>query len=136
MATEKLLIDANGSYTLNECNETGHSLCFGGGFIDVYDQKGKHICQFWAGDAPTVDAVVFPCKIGDTVHRKDGSWDVVGFECDRTGSWKVKLERWKNQFRDYHETTKVSFKSFGKTVFLTREEATAALAKMDGDWNA
>ena len=57
MTTEKRLIDANGSYTLNECNETGHSLCFSVGFIDVYDYKGKHICQFWAGDAPTVDAV-------------------------------------------------------------------------------
>ena len=63
MAKEVRLIDANGSYTLNECNETGHSLCFGGGFVDVYDPKGKHICQFWAGDAPTVDAVeVVRCK--------------------------------------------------------------------------
>ena len=63
MANEKRLIDANGSYTLNECNETGHSLCFGGGFIDVYDPRGKHICQFWSGDAPTVDAVeVVRCK--------------------------------------------------------------------------
>jgi len=52
----KRLIDANDSYTLNDCNDTGHSLCFGGGFIDVYDPKGKHTCQFWAGDAPTVDA--------------------------------------------------------------------------------
>ena len=51
------MIDANGSYTLNDCNDTGHSLCFGGGFIDVYDPKGKHICQFWAGDAPTVEVV-------------------------------------------------------------------------------
>ncbi len=63
MATEKRLIDANGSYTLNEINETGHSLAFGGGFIDVYDPKGKYLCQFWAGDAPTVDAVeVTRCK--------------------------------------------------------------------------
>ena len=81
---------------------------------------------------PTVDAVEMPCKIGDMVHRKDGTWDVVGFECDRTGSWRVKLERWKDQFRDYHETTKVSFKSFGKTVFLTKEAA-VAFAKMDGE---
>lgn len=65
------LIDANGSYTLNECNETGHSLCFGGGFIDVYDPKGKHICQFWAGDAPTVDAVeVVRCRDCAVPHNK------------------------------------------------------------------
>lgn len=84
---------------------------------------------------PTVDAVELPCRVGDMVYRKDGSWNVVGFECDRGGSWKVKLERWKDWFRDYHERTKVSFKSFGKTVFLTREEAESALAKMDGDGN-
>ena len=87
-------------------------------------------------NAPTVDAVELPCRVGDMVYRKDGSWNVVGFECDRGGSWKVKLERWKDWFRDYHERTKVSFKSFGKTVFLTREEAESALAKMDGDGNA
>lgn len=82
---------------------------------------------------PAVDAVIFPCKVGDMVYRKDGAWNVVGFECDRSGSWRVKLERWKDQFWDYHERTKVVFKSFGKTVFLTSEEAEAALAKMDGE---
>ena len=86
-------------------------------------------------DAPTVDAVILPCEIGDMVHRKDGSWNVVGFECDRSGSWKVKLERWKDRFMDYHESTKVSFKSFGETVFLTSKEAAAAFAKKGGDGN-
>lgn len=57
------LIDGNGSYTLNEINGTGHSLAFGGNFIDVYDSDGKHICQFWAGDAPAIDAAeVVRCK--------------------------------------------------------------------------
>lgn len=80
MAKEPRLIDANGSYTLNECNEAGYSLGFGGGFIDVYDPKGKYICQFWAGDAPTVDAVPVVyckdcarCKKGYCTIRKD-SW--------------------------------------------------------------
>ena len=68
MAKEQRLIDANGSYTLNECNEAGYSLGFGGGFIDVYDPKGKYICQFWAGDAPTVVAVEVKCKVGDLVY--------------------------------------------------------------------
>lgn len=80
---------------------------------------------------PTVAAVELPCKVGDMVYRKDGVWNVVGFDCDRTGSWRVKLERWKDQFRDYHESTKVVFGSFGKTMFLTRAAAAAALAKME-----
>ena len=73
--------------------------------------------------------VELPCKICDRVHRKDGMWDVVGFECDRSNSWRVKLERWKDQFVDYHESTKVVFKSFGITVFRTSEEVKAAIAE-------
>jgi hypothetical protein len=73
--------------------------------------------------------VELPCNVGDTVYRKDGAWNVVGFDCNRGGGWSVKLERWKDQFRDYHESTRAVFKSFGKTVFLTREEAEPALAE-------
>lgn len=73
--------------------------------------------------------VELPCKVGDMVHRKDGAWNVVGFECDRSSSWKVKLERWKDQFWDYHETTKIVFKSLGETAFLSDEEAKKAFAE-------
>ena len=63
-----------------------------------------------------------PCKVGDTVYRKDGAWQVVGFECNRANGWLVKLERWKDRFLDCHETTKVVFSAFGKTVFPTEAE--------------
>ena len=67
--------------------------------------------------------IELPCKVGDIVYKKDGAWTVVGFDCNLVNSWKVKLERWKNKYLDEHETTKVVFSSFGKTVFFTEEEA-------------
>ena len=67
--------------------------------------------------------IELPCKVGDIVYKKDGAWTVVGFDCNLVSSWKVKLERWKNKYLDEHETTKVVFSSFGKTVFFTEEEA-------------
>ena len=63
---EMRLVDLYDSFTLNECNGTGYSLAFGGGFIDVYDPKGKPICQFWGGDAPT---------IGPASLRPKGEWE-------------------------------------------------------------
>lgn len=68
-------------------------------------------------------SVELPCKVDDIVYKKDGAWTVVGFDCNLVNSWKVKLERWKNKYLDEHETTKVVFSSFGKTVFFTEEEA-------------
>lgn len=66
--------------------------------------------------------VELPCNVGDKVYRKDGDWTVFGFDCNRANGWKVKLERWKNKYLDEHETTKIVFSSFGKTVFFTEEE--------------
>lgn len=160
MAKERRLIPDGKKVTLEELLP-GTIFAFGDDCIAV---KSEYRCnnglieafiidsgeQFWGGAKTAkeqnelmvqplqivdVDAVELPCKVGDMVYRKDGAWNVVGFECDRTGSWRVKLERWKDQFWDYHESTKVVFKSFGKTVFLTSEEATAKFAKMGGDGN-
>ena len=65
MTNCKRLIDANGSYTLNATDNTGHSLCFGGGIISVMDIRGRCVCEFFSDDAPTVDAV-------EVVH---GQWE-------------------------------------------------------------
>lgn len=73
--------------------------------------------------------IELPCKVGDKVYRKDGVWNVVGFECDRANGWKVKLERWADKFLDLHQTTKVVFSALGKTVFLTEKEAKEAFKK-------
>lgn len=67
MANEKRLIDANGSYTLNATDNTGHSLCFGGGIIGVMDIRGHCVCEFFSDDAPTIEAT-------PVVH---GRWEAV-----------------------------------------------------------
>ena len=57
------LIDANGSFTLNAADNTDYGLCFSGGIISVMDDLGRCVCEFFADDAPTVDAVeVVRCK--------------------------------------------------------------------------
>lgn len=82
----KRLIDANGSYTINSNDNTGYSICFGGGIISVFDDWGRCVCEFDAEDAPTVDAVeVVRCKdcknrddiTGECKHPKAVGWDVI-----------------------------------------------------------
>ena len=88
-------------------------------------------------DYPTVDAVVLPCKIGDVVYfpikdyhdsaiiekisiTEQGicfEWVQYEFGVDLTECW---------------DDGEFGIDEIGKTVFLTREEAEAALAKMDG----
>ena len=77
MATEKRLIDGNGRYTLHASDNTDYSLLFKNGIICVENELGHCVCEFYADDAPTVDAVevvhghmeeIEPCQI--TVDRQ------------------------------------------------------------------
>ena len=78
--------------------------------------------------APTVDAVVLPCKPGEAAFllmTKNGSLRVVPdvvhmIGCDNDG--------WFVGFTNTARTRK--FSDYGKTVFKSQEEAEAALAKM------
>ena len=83
-------------------------------------------------DAPTVDAIVFPCKIGDPV------WFVGTSNANRLnlGVIEATVEKlvlksggiyMKLSCNAMYET---SCRSIGKSVFFSREEAEAALAKM------
>lgn len=88
-------------------------------------------------NAPTLDAVILPCKLGDPVYIiRDCSCHIYGRWNNPKGKCigKVYLGQ---KLRAYHcgcvaetqfEVKHIS--AFGKTVFLTREEAEAALAKM------
>ncbi len=67
MANEKRLIDGNGRYTLHASDNTDYSLLFRNGIICVENELGHCVCEFYADDAPTVDAVeVVRCK--DCIH--------------------------------------------------------------------
>ena len=92
-------------------------------------------------NAPVVDAVILPCKIGETVYV------IRECSCHVYGQWNNPSPRKKcsekvylgKKLRAYHcgYVTETHFEvklisDFGKKVFLTREEAEAALAKMKG----
>ena len=63
MEDEKRLIDGNGRYTLHASDNTDYSLLFRNGIICVENELGHCVCEFYADDAPTVDAVeVVRCK--------------------------------------------------------------------------
>lgn len=85
----------------------------------------QHIWEDWrnglcmameaVNEAPTVEAVVLPCKLGDPVYIIGGKY--------RHG----RFEKWINpsKFR------LSDLEKLGKTVFLTHKEAEEALAKME-----
>lgn len=89
--------------------------------------------------ADTVDAVALPCKPGQTIYRVKNrektisAYTAEGFLYDGA-FWKVRATEmvplWiGNQKKHWY----ISFSSFGKTVFLTRAEAEAALAERRSD---
>ena len=83
---------------------------------------------------PTVDAVVLPCKIGDTLYD---IYEAVGNGGDEIKEYNVstieiKITKNGRAFL-LIENVMFQFDDFGKTIFLTQEEAKAALAKMGSD---
>ena len=70
--------------------------------------------------------VVLPCKVGDHVWADGREAIVVWF-------FGYKTERYLHaQFFDNAKYTDIPFYEIGKTVFLTREEAEAAMAQKGG----
>ena len=104
-------------------------------------ESNRFICSMSLADVPTVDAVILPCKIGDTV------WTIMYGEireakvtCIRPFVFEDFVEFRGNAvitmahpfYSDGRTLTQEPFIIFGKDTFLTREEAEAALTKMDG----
>ena len=89
--------------------------------------------------SPAVYTVELPVKLGQKVYTIPRSaireWTVVGvWICVDEKCSYAHIYWEKNGHR--MESRAVNFQDLCKTVFLTREEAEAALAKMDGDGNA
>lgn len=93
-------------------------------------------------NAPTVDAVVLPCEIGHTVFYVDTVCDEngeenLGISVGKIHSFSIQSEglwaycRYEDGLTFWHKV----LDDFGRVVFLTREEAETAIAKMDGDGN-
>ncbi len=131
MANEKRLIDANALLQVIRMSyERMDSF--------VPDAERRHMAKAallstldLIGEVPTVDAVELPCRIGDSVwgirkHNrgkevKQGTVSQMLFVEDMKLCLCVK---------------NVCRGEWGKNVFATKEEAEAALEKMDGDGNA
>ena len=124
MANEKRLIDADAlKCAMYSIKPIPDSECI---FIDVIIEE--------IDNAQTVDAVVLPCKVGTQIWLT--KWRCSGMR------W-LKLIEPKPRTINYFDITKdglfanfkdgyVNVMDFGKTVFLSKEEAKSALAKMDG----
>ena len=83
---------------------------------------------------PTVDAVILPCKIGDTLYD---IYEAVNNGGDSIQEYRVKELRFQIDKRGRVSMTVdgvlIMLDDFNKTVFLTREEAETALTKMGGE---
>ncbi len=84
--------------------------------------------------------IVPPCKVGDTVYKVVNDKRVKKpYECKVVGFWysadercnNVHLVRYVNDIFD--SSFSIPFADFGKTVFLTREEAEKALERREND---
>lgn len=93
-------------------------------------------------DAPRADVVVLPCKLGEIVYiiRSCSCYNdpVLSHKSRAKCANKVYVGESlrKHTHCVYVSKTKFDLKhiaDFGKTVFLTKEEAEAALAKMYGE---
>ena len=107
---------------------------------DAGDRNGVETCIAVLNDAPTVNAVVMPCAIGDKVYRidKHGRWpDCKPFIQELT----VTEISWKNEkygdkdlgFAIIANGIRYKFTSIGKSVFLKREDAEAKLKEMSAN---
>ena len=131
MATEKRLIDAN-KYPCRNCGKT---YCY---------QNCKEFIE-WLENP--VDAVVMPCKIGQTVYEvvylRNGTVShvsplkVVGIHIGDFPD--LRGHKRKSYLVVVYPTSeilgRIPLDKVGKTLFMTKKEAEAALAKMDGDGN-
>ena len=97
----------------------------------------------WAKAEKEGRLVVLPCKVGDTVWYIDGGYYKPKEFCKVSRPHQIveisyKLQRRSGKILEGFITdngTRYSFNGIGKTVFLTREEAEAALAgeRKDGE---
>ena len=93
--------------------------------------KTERVLELYGKLKPYADAeeqgrlVILPCKVGDTVWSRDVEpWTVVSVEWF---SRRVTQLHCKSPVTGRGMTFSVGKRSLGKTVFLTREEAEAAL---------
>ena len=87
-------------------------------------------------ETPTVEAVILPCKVRDSVWLIEYAYRWSGFKLQtlehpmQRDVLYFRIQR-DGLYAHFHDGC-INTKYFGKTLFLTREEAEAALEKMKG----
>lgn len=81
-----------------------------------------------------------PCKVGDKVYQISENFIepctvesiFLGNYRDRNGNWCNMAEIYYDRYDCPYVSTEIYFTNIGETVFLTKEEAEAKLAEMEG----
>ena len=79
--------------------------------------------------------MVLPCKVGDTIFRIC-SKEIITATVESIHQWcsgKWKMNAHTDKRHAHWVGYEISFDDFGKTVFLTREEAEAAMKKREDE---
>lgn len=104
--------------------------------IEIINNSVDGCSRHWAGiiaDGLLENGVVvLPCKVGDSIYKIWGGKSVTEFEVghiDIDFLPQIEFSYRKRNGTGYYHFSKSE--DIGKTVFLTREEAEAALAKED-----
>lgn len=110
--------------------------------IEMIQSATNGCARYWASliaDKLLAEGVIVPpCKVGDTVYmpsiwyKQVHSYIVVEINLGAGNNNAVVLDEYVGGFI-LHRSQAVYFNQFGKTVFLTREEAKKALERSVGE---
>lgn len=106
----------------------GHMSHWGKAYNECAEKAREAVRQ-----APTVDAIVLPCKVGDTVWILGDKFpaEIEEIKITNDGIFFVYVEYDRGyELTEVWDDGKFQAADIGKSVFLTPEEAGAALAKM------
>lgn len=100
----------------------------------------KPYAEVYADHLLANGVIVPPCKVGDTVYKVvRGERVKKPYECKVIGLWYSEDENWSEAHLvryvngEFDCSFTVPLTDFGKTVFLTREEAEKALKERERD---
>lgn len=130
---------AQSSATGCECYETiKSSMAYYVGALDGAKGKIPNRLRELADADKDGRCVVLPCKVGDTVYMIEHIFDIDNGVCDEICARKVIGHGGNNLNKLWLIgsggicNVSIFVSEFGKTVFLTREEAEKALQEMEG----
>ena len=111
-------------------------------FTDEYKFPARKQAEYVADRLLANGVIVPPCKVGDTVYMPwqwGGTDGIAILTIERISITEarptVRTDFYSDDYAyfDKYNCGVFSFDDFGKTVFLTREEAEKALARMKGE---